>query len=250
MLHRLTVVIKLSVGPLATSTFGAGYKAELSKWTVAPENAHISGILYFNLEYKELGSVSLRSATIEVDVGKGVNSAPLPVFTGHAPSSTIIGMPLKQHVLKSKTLEPHVELTAPYGGFSGSGYSHGTSIEYDEEHTWSFKAGNPSDEYDSRITKADFTWMRTLPREHAGIERVDTGALVLHREKNAPLQLRISVKARPWKRNHPVRFAGCKRMTSHPIGPSTGVSIKPSDFAVLQSKLQHEVLSCNLQNGG
>ena len=69
-------------------------KADASHWTKSPdclETAEITGLLHFNIEYRAQASVPLRSASVQIDVGAGVNAEPVPTVKACAPLSAISG---------------------------------------------------------------------------------------------------------------------------------------------------------------
>jgi hypothetical protein len=222
-------------------------KADASHWTKSPdclETAEITGLLHFNIEYRAPASVPLHSASVQIDVGAGVNTEPVPTVKACAPLSAITGAQVRQHIVETTRLDPHVAITTPVGGVEGSVYSHEVKREFDTEDRWFFMAGSSSGkDGDPRVTRTCFTWTRTMLEDHTGSVRSYDGAIVLHREKNEPLTLRVKVKAEPWLRRHRVNFARSTSQHSHPIGSL----LEPEEFAQLQSSLQERVLARNLK---
>ena len=148
--------------------------------------------------------------------------------------------------MDNKTKDPQAEVTSSFGGLKGSGYSHEVSKEFDNKHRWYFKAGNCSDKHDSRVTRTSFTWMRTLLEDRTGSNRSYDGALVLHREKDEPLVLRVTVGAQPWKWHHRVKYSGSKTRDSGPIQPRLDSLLKPEEFEKVQRSIQEQILARNM----
>ena len=224
-------------------------RAGASHWTKTTPcggSSEITGLLIFNIEYNDRGAVPLRSASVQIDVGSGINEEPVPVFKACAPLSAITGAPVKQHIMDNTTKDPQAEVTSSFGGLKGSGYSHEVSKEFDNEHRWYFKAGNCSDKRDPRVTRTTFTWMRTLLEDRTGSNRSYDGALVIHRETGKPLVLRVRVEAQPWKWHHRVKNSGSKTRDSGPIQPRFDSLLKPEEFAQRQKGIQEQILMRNL----
>jgi hypothetical protein len=224
-------------------------KAGASHWTKSAScmgAADITGLLFFNIEYNDHGAVPLRSASVQIDVGAGINEEPIPIFKTCAPLSAITGSPVKQHIMDNKTKDPQAEVTSSFGSLKGSGYSHEVSKEFDNEHRWYFKAGNCSDKHDPRVTRTSFNWMRTLLEDRTGSNRSYDGALVLHREKDEPFILRVTVGAQPWKWYHRIRYSGSKTRDSGPIQPRPDSLLKPEEFAKVQRSIQEQILARNM----
>ena len=224
-------------------------KAGASCWTKSSQcgnDAEITGLLHFNIEYNDNGSVPLRSASVQIDVGSGINAEPIPVFETCAPLAAITGAAVRQHILDNTTKDPQAEVTSSFGGLKGSGYSHAVSKEFDNEHRWYFKAGNFSDKHDPRVTRTSFTWMRTLLEDRTGSNRSYDGAVLLHRETDKPIVLRVKVEAQPWKWHHRVRYSGSRTRDSGPIRPRDGSLLKLEEFAKAQKRIQEQILAQNL----
>jgi hypothetical protein len=223
------------------------HKADASRWTKStncPETAEISGLLHFNIEYNAEVSVPLHSASVQIDVGIPVNEGPVPTVRECAPSSAITGAPVKQRIVDTTRVDPQLEVTTPFGGGKGSFYSHEVVRELENEHRWSFKASRYSSrEDDTQVTRARFTWTRTLLEDQTGLDRFYDGAIVLHCEMDKPLVLRVKVEAQPWKWYH---RAGSRMRDSSPIQPRLGSLLKPEEFAKLQKGIQEQILAQNL----
>lgn len=223
-------------------------KADASHWTECRDAAEITGLLHFNIEYCAHASVPLRSASVQIDAGAGVNTEPVPTVKACAPLSAISGAQVRQHIVKTTRTDPQLEVTTPFGGGKGSVYSHEVNKEFDTEHRWFFMAGSGSGkDDDARVTRTRFTWTRTMLEDHTGSDRSYDGAIVLHRKKNEPLTLRVKVEARPWLWHHRVNFARSTPRHSHPIEPRVGSLLEPEEFAQLQRSLQERVLARNLK---
>jgi hypothetical protein len=141
-------------------------KAKECRWTTKPavsrDVAEITKLLYFDIRYTDHGKGAVRTASVRIDVGKEVNDAPIPTFQACAPLAGIKGPPVRQHVLDSKTTDPQGELTMSGVGGKASGHRHEVSKETDNEHRWCFKAGHISNGHDPQVTRASFSWTRTL----------------------------------------------------------------------------------------
>jgi hypothetical protein len=177
-------------------------KADASHWTKSTDcldSAEITGLLHFNIEFRADASVPLRSASVQIDVGEGVNKEPVPTIKAYAPLSAISGAQVRQHIVDTTRTDPHLAVTTPYGGVEGSAYSHEVNREFDTEDKWSFRAGSDSGrDKDPRVTRTHFTWHRTGRFEdYNGLDRSFDGAIILHRKKNEALTLRVKVEAEP-----------------------------------------------------
>jgi hypothetical protein len=201
------------------------------------------GLLYFNMEFKEQGNARLKMANVKIDVGRSSNDEPIPIFTSYAPLSALTGAPVQINVTDIKKTDPQCEATSPWGGLQLSGRSHEVTIEYQAEHRWFFKAGAPSDSYETKATKADFTSLQDC----TGLERSYEGALVLRRDENKPIVLQVTVAADAWSRFHRTQVSRPKR--SDPIGPPSSVLNDDVDFVQLQSGLQDAVVERNKRLG-
>ncbi|CAG8950024.1 hypothetical protein HYFRA_00004358 [Hymenoscyphus fraxineus] len=214
-----------------------------SKWT---ENDNgIRRLLYFDLEFKEGKHVFLENGTVQIDVGSA-NREPLPTFREHAPDPAFRGRAIKQHVKKYKEFKPHLEVNVLSigGGIGGVGSHRRTSL--DELHSWSFKAGNPSNDTrnDNRVTKAEFSWRRTLLADQSGLDKTYKGAVVLHRKQNEPITLDVRPYIFPWKWGHRcfhAREGTVKR--SDPVGP--GSYVDSNEFDKLVARLQADIKERN-----
>jgi hypothetical protein len=226
-------------------------KADASHWTKSPdclETAEITGLLHFNVEYRAHASVPLRSASVQIDVGAGVNAEPVPTVKACAPLSAISGAQVRQHIVDTTRMDPQIAITTAAGGVEGSVYSHEVNREFDTEHRWFFMAGSGSGKDDDpRVTRTRFTWTRTMLEDHTGSDRSYDGAIVLHRKKNEPLILRVKVEAQPWLWHHRVNLSRSTPRNSHPIEPWNESLLEPQEFAQLQSSLQERVLARNLR---
>jgi len=223
------------------------YRSDRSKWTRSSDDTHLSAILYFNLGYREVGSNCIRSATVQVDVGENINGPPAPILRACAPSRAIKGESLSQHIVDSRVVDPHGELSIPVGlSFGASGYRREISTEYEFRHNWSFVAGFPPNNQDTRTTKADFTWTRTSPCNRTSEDRLYDGAIVLQSATDKPLVMRVSVDARLWNWPHrKLRPRGAFK-DSRPIGAQTEKLLERTDFAWFQDNIEQEILSSNL----
>jgi len=213
-----------------------------SSWTESTEG-DITGLLCFNIRYKDDGGVPLRSASVQIDVGTPINESPIPVFEAWAPSPGITGASVKQHIVDNRTRNPQLELSTPYGGVSCSGLSHEVSKEFDNEHRWSFEAVNCHNNIDTLVTRARFDWARTSLDDSTGLNRSYKGALVLTCEKNQKVTLKVTVEAQPWKRRYLVRHPAPQY--SQPIQPR--VFKRPGDFKDLKTDLQGQIIERNLE---
>jgi hypothetical protein len=93
-------------------------KANASHWTKSTnylEIAEITGLLHFNIEFRADASVPLRSASVQIDVGEGVNKEPVPTIKAYAPLSAISGAQVRQHIVDTTRTDPHLAVTTPYG---------------------------------------------------------------------------------------------------------------------------------------
>jgi hypothetical protein len=224
-------------------------KSSASHWTKsAPcgEDAEITGLLYFDIEYNDHEGVPLQSASVQIDVGSGINEEPLPIFKACAPLSAITGAPVRQHIVDTTRTDPRVAITTPSGGVEGSGYSHEVNREFDNDHRWYFKAGHCSNSIDTLVTRTRFTWMRTSEEDRAGSNRPFEGALVLHGRTSQNMILRVKVEAKPFKWRHRVHYHRSRSRNSDPIGPRAGTLLEPEAFARLQKDIQEQTLARNL----
>lgn len=228
-------------------------KADDSRWTESRDvqnDVQITGLLHFNIEFNAQVGVPLRSASVQIDVGTGVNEEPVPTIKECAPKSAIKGPPMKQHIVDTMTTDPQVELTTPYGGVKGGGRMHQVSKEFEGEHIWYFKAGSPSHKDDSRVTGTCFTWTRTLLGDHASSDRSFDGAIVLHRKNDTHSALRVKVEVQPWLWHHRVNFARSTPRNSRPIKPRAESFLGPEAFAQLQKGIQGQILEQNVKLAG
>jgi hypothetical protein len=222
--------------------------SDASHWTKSTDAAEITGLLHFNIEYCAQANVPLRSASVQIDIGAGVNEEPVPTVKACAPLSAISGAQVRQHVVDTTRTDPHLAITTPYGGVEGSAHSHEVSREFDTQHRWSFMAGSDSSKDDDpRVTRTRFTWTRNMLEDCTGLNRSYDGAIILHRKKNEALTLRVKVEAQPWFWHHRVNFSRSAPRNSHPIEPRAGSLLEPEEFAQLQSSLQERVLARNLK---
>ncbi|KAK5738893.1 hypothetical protein LTR17_005619 [Elasticomyces elasticus] len=227
------------------------FVAKDSKWTLDNETSKLFRIMYFNFEFNEDSIVPLRSGTVQIDIGSP-NERPIPILKGNEPSSAITSAMIEQHIHDSRTTDPQLELTSSLGGGKISGRKHGVDKETVEEHRWHFKAGYPSSKNDTKMTKADFTWRRTLLEDHSGSNRFYTGAVILSREYKEPdpkaLKLRVRVEAQPWKAYHRIIHSGAREKTSDLIGYPSTLKLADSEFRLLQSELEADVVAKNVNH--
>jgi hypothetical protein len=230
-------------------------KADASHWTKSTNcqgGVDVTGLLHFNIRYNDNGSVPLRWAKVQIDIGKDVNrddsDESIPTFKTCAPLSAVTGRSVEQHIIDTKKNDPRAIVSTPYGGFEFSGRSHERIKDFDVRHVWSFVAENCSDdEQDTLVTRTNFIWERTLLEDNTGSTRSYDGAIVLHRKSEQPLVLRVGVEAQPWKWQHRVRCP--KPQDSYPIQPRKESLLKPEHFAKLQESLQERVAARNRDLG-
>jgi hypothetical protein len=208
-----------------------------SRWTQhAPTNG-ISGLLYFSLNFKEEGEMPLKRGSLIIDVGCA-NDEPLPIFTTCAPSAPISGDAIERTVQDRKKADPHLNITVPLGGVDVSVGERERTTDLVESHQWHFTAGNPSGSEQTKVTRADFTWSRTLLEDHSGSHRSYKGAVVIKRAANAAITLEVRAEILPGSRGYRYfRPTHGKPRRSEPIGP-TNKLLSSKSFDDLQSKLQ------------
>jgi hypothetical protein len=223
-------------------------KAKECRWTTKPavsrDVAEITKLLYFDIRYTDHGKGAVRTASVRIDVGKEVNDAPIPTFQACAPLAGIKGPPVRQHVLDSKTTDPQGELTMSGVGGKASGHRHEVSKETDNEHRWCFKAGHISNGHDPQVTRASFSWTRTLEEDRTSSDRLYQGALIVHREKDKPFVLRAQVKAKTWKWHQRLQYPRSKRFDSWPI-QRPGSFLEFGEFIERENGIQKLVEDCN-----
>jgi hypothetical protein len=208
-----------------------------SKWAQHAPKTGISGLLYFSLEFEETGEVPLKRGSLIIDVGCA-NDEPLPIFKTCAPSTPINGDPVERTVQDRKKTDPHINATSAFGGGEISGREHEKTTDLVESHRWYFKAGNPSGREQTRVTKADFTWARTLLEDHSGSHRPYKGAVVINRAANTAITLEVRAEILPGKWGHRYfRPTHGRPKRSQPIGPKDEF-LSSKSFDDLQSKLQ------------
>jgi hypothetical protein len=222
-------------------------KADTSHWMKSTDcngDVDITGLLHFNIGYNDNGSVPLRSAKVQIDIGKDVNTnGPIPTFKTCAPLSPVTGPPVEQHIVDTKKTDPQGGFSSPFGGGDLSGKSHERVKEFNVRHGWSFVAGNCSDGRYTLVTRTNFTWTRTLLEDRSGSTRSYEGAVVLHRKSGQPLVLRVKVEAQPWSWYHRARCSGLQ--DSCPIQPRKESLLEPEEFAQLQERIQEWIAARN-----
>ena len=156
---------------------------------------------------------------------------------------------MKQQVHELMRTDPQLEVNVAGNGGKIGGRVHERTTDTTEEHRWSFKAGYPSDQQGNTITKADFTWTRTLLQDHAGPHRSYESALIVDRDGSAisPFKIKVRVVAVPWKWYHRISHEGSKEKDSDPIAPESGKLISAASFECLRNALQNDIIQRNVQ---
>ena len=218
-----------------------------TKRTLPYRDPGISGLLCFDVKYTAPLSVPLQSATVQIDIGSGINQSPVPTFEQHAPFARITAESFKQHITKTRTIDPQGEVSAAGVGAKASVYSSTTAKDFEEEYRWSFGAETRSEGSDTAVTQAYFKWDCESDHNRGGLRRPFDGALILQRDEDKPLQLRVKVKVQPIRKWQQLLYSGEPERFSKPIGPPFDNSLPPYKFEDLRRELETEVFKRNLR---
>ena len=218
-----------------------------TKRTLPYRDPGISGLLCFDVKYTAPFDVPLQSATVQIDIGPGINQPPVPTFEQHAPFARITAESFKQHITKTRTIDPQGELSAAGVAVKASGYSSTTAKDFEEEYSWSFGAGTRSEGNNTAVTQAYFKWDCESDHNRGGLRRPFDGALILQRDEDKPLRLRVKVKVGTIKKWQRLLYSGEPERFSKPIGPPFDNFLPPHTFENLRSELELEVFKRNLR---
>jgi hypothetical protein len=188
----------------------------------------------------------LQSATVQIDIGSKVNQDPVPTFENHAPRRRITAESFKQHITKTRNIDPRVVISVGGVAANASGFTSTTIKEFDEEHHWAFGAGTGAEKNDTRVTQAYFKWECESEHNRGGLRRPFDGALILQRDMDEQLKLCVTVKAKTIKRRHRLRALSEPEQLSKPIGPPFDNFLPPHEFEDLRNELETQVFDRNI----
>lgn len=159
----------------------------------APE-AHLCGLLYFNLNFRQNGRARLMSAEINITLEDAYMQETVSV-TSCAPENALKpeDAPTQERVDSRATrIEPQVQGDS-VGVQLGSRENESTTT-FPVKQEWSFHS------FQSCQNGADFRWRRTSPEDDTGLDRSYDGALVLRRQmhKDIILNLIVNIQAQKY----------------------------------------------------
>ncbi|KAG9570885.1 hypothetical protein KCU71_g935, partial [Aureobasidium melanogenum] len=197
-------------------------QAHRSRWTTRGKT-ELCGLLLFYIELADHRRTPLKSATVTIDLEAPLNDDPELVIDGCFTATAIMGSPIVETIHKTGTFEPEVTVGAAGVDIDAKGGSFEKQSDVTVEHRSCFKAGHPSAKGQTKIRKADFTWLRTSRADLVGPNRLYAGALVVSSSRTKPLlQLKVRVEVNMWHSWQTLSNGRSRYKISDPIGPREG----------------------------
>jgi hypothetical protein len=218
-----------------------------------PPDYPLSGLLYFEFQFRERKPSILMDATIKItlkDADPGIIEENVRVkekiYVKDSHPGTDALKPvdtLMQQVSETRGVKVDPKISVPpYVDVKGLEYSKKAESKSEVEETWSFSSGRPSGSSD----KAEFFWRRNTPTDWTLTDRGYDGALILCRQDHKDIRVKVFVTVSAKNNLNLGREKTAKTTISRECGMSTS---EKSLFDGWAANLPNEIRDRNVQRG-